>query len=391
MANWDVIVIGLGGVGSAAAYHLARAGHRVLGLDQYEPVHAYGSSHGLTRIIRQAYFEHPSYVPLLQRAYELWDDLEQASGQRLFHRTGLVEIGPADGIVIPGVLRSAAEHQLDIESLTIDEVGRRWPGLAGPGLLDSQPGPSGAKLQTDWRAVIEHNAGYLRVEACVETHLQLAQQHSATLKFRQRVRRWTIDGDGVTVSTDEGVQRAAHLVVACGAWSQPMLGKLGMPLRVLRKHLYWYQPQQTGCTEREGFPCFFHETPAGYFYGFPATDGAGDSAGVKVARHSGGTEIDAPTPTHPSDPADQALVEDYLRDFLPGVGTDLIDQQGCYYTVTPDEHFILDRHPEQDQVTIVAGLSGHGFKFTSVLGELAGKLASGEPTMLDTSLLRIDR
>jgi monomeric sarcosine oxidase len=372
MSNWDVIVIGLGGVGSAAAFHLAAAGCRVLGLDQHAPAHAFGSSHGQTRIIRQAYFEHPSYVPLLRRAYELWNELEDRTGQNLFQRTGLVELGPADGVVIPGVLRAAAEHDLAIEELSAADVSLRWPGLVG---------------NDQWRAVIEQNAGYLRVEACVKAHLQCAANASATLRHGEPVTQWLIDGCGVAVTTAAGVERASRLVIAGGPWSGAILKQPGFPLRLLRKQQYWYSPQRPGYRESDGFPCFFCETPSGHFYGFPSIN----DAGVKVARHSGGPVIDATSRDHPPDPEDRKLVEDFLRAHLPGVGHRLLSRAGCYYTMTPDEHFIVDTHPSHDQVTVIAGLSGHGFKFTGVLGEIACQIATGRPASYDTELLGLGR
>ncbi len=368
--NWDVIVVGLGGVGSAAAYHLSRAGKRVLGIDQYPPVHAHGSSHGKTRIIRQAYFEHSDYVPLLRRAYVLWDDLCEQTNERLFVRTGLVEMGPSDGVVIPGVLRSAREHNLEVEEISVDEVHRRWPQLA-----------AACQMQ----AVIEANAGYLKVEACVAAHLRLADQAGATLVHETPVVQWQADGDGVVVSTPRDNYRAARLIVAAGAWTTQILSEIGVPLQVLRKHQYWYQPTSAGFHQREGFPCFFHETPAGYFYGFPAFD----EVGVKIARHSGGTPINVPAENLPCDEADRRLAEQYSMEYLPGLGTSLINQSGCYYTVTPDEHFVVGLHPQHAQVVVVAGLSGHGFKFTSVLGELASQLAIDGQTQLRTDLFAI--
>ncbi|WP_182867359.1 N-methyl-L-tryptophan oxidase [Stieleria mannarensis] len=377
MANWDAIVIGLGGAGSAAAYHLAARGCRVLGLDQHHRGHALGSSHGKTRIIRQAYFEHPSYVPLLRRAYQLWNELQLAYGEQLYHPTGLVELGPADGVVIPGVLRSAAEHGLAIEELSVDEVAHRWSGFAGPRL----------RQHGDWRAVIEKDAGYLRVEDCVEAHLRLAEQASATLRHDRPVRQWRTTGQGVEVTTDDGIEVAAKLVIAGGPWNGTLLSSHGIRLRVLRKYQYWYRPKLSGYAQHDGFPCFFHETPTGYFYGFP---GIGDE-GLKVARHSGGTPVESPTSPHPIDREEQRQIEDFLKGYLPGVGAQLKAQSGCYYTMTADEHFVVDLIPNAPQVAVVAGLSGHGFKFTSVMGELASQLAIDGETMLDTSLLRFGR
>ncbi len=372
MATWDVIVIGLGGVGSATAFHLAAAGYRVLGIDQYHAAHDRGSSHGKTRIIRQAYFEHPAYVPLLRRAYELWNLVEQQSHTKLYYRTGLVEMGPPDGVVIPGVLRSAVEHDLSIEQLPSAEVTRKWPGIA----------------ENDrWLAVIEHDAGFLRVEDCVTAHLGLAREAGASCVHGAAAVRWQIEGSSVAVLTDHGTEYADRLVVAGGPWSGLLLADLNLPLQVLRKHQYWFQPDKPGFELEDGFPCFFHETPTGLFYGFPSIDGSG----VKVARHSGGEKIDMPEATHPADDDDRSLVEDYVATCLPGVSNTLLAHAGCYYTTTPDEHFIVDAHPEHSQVTLVAGLSGHGFKFASVLGEIASQLAITGTTSLDRSLFKIDR
>jgi len=366
--TWDVIVLGLGGVGSAAVCHLANAGCRVLGLDQYAPVHDLGSSHGRTRAIRQAYFEHPAYVPLLMRAYELWGELEDQSQDTLLHRTGLVEIGPADGVVIPGVLRSANEHGLNVERLTSHDVMRRWPGL---------------RAEEDWVGVLENEGGYLEVERAVSTHLRLAQRAGATCRHEEEVLAWCVKDGAVEISTAKETYHAGHLVVAAGAWSQSMLIELEVKLRVLRKHQYWYTPGSTGFQQSEGFPCFFHETPSGYFYGFPANE----ACGVKVARHSDGTPLHHPSPHVPCQ-EDQHAVEGYLKDYLPNVGDQLESQCGCYYTMTADEHFLIDRHPLYPQVTVLAGLSGHGFKFTSVLGEIAAQLALHGKTELDTTLFQ---
>lgn len=372
MASWDVIVVGLGGVGSAAACHLAMSGNRVLGIDQFAPTHDRGSSHGKTRVIRQAYFEDPAYVPLLKRAYALWDELEQIAGERLFYRTGLVELGPTNGVVIPGVLRSAREHDLEVEELSVAELTRRWPGIGG---------------HQDWQVVIERNAGFLRVEACVQAHLRTAHQYGASCLHGAKVDGWEVDGEGVSVFIDQSVERADRLVLAGGPWSSQLMSQLGLKLQVLRKHQYWFDPKVAGFELDDGFPCFFHETPEGYFYGFPSIDGSG----VKVARHSGGTPVDQPSEGHADDPHDRTMVDRFVAEFLPGVGEKLVDQAGCYYTVTADEHFVIDRHPEHPQVTIVAGLSGHGFKFTSVLGEIAAQLSSDQATAHEIELFAIDR
>ena len=360
MAIWDVIVIGAGGVGSATAMHLAKSGVRTLGIDQYSPAHDRGSSHGQTRIIRQAYFEHPCYVPLLKRAYDLWGELEQYTNQKLFHRTGLVEIGPADGIVIPGVLHSAMTHDLPIERLSPADIRERWPGIGG---------------NNDWRAVIEQNAGFLKVEQCVQAHLAMATHHGCDLVHNCGVHQWSSDSREVKVTTDHGVEIAAQLVIAGGPWTHSLIPELSKSLKILRKHLYWFQPESDGFQEKDGFPCFFHETANGFFYGFPCFDGTG----VKIARHSGGQPIDAPdldsSTEITTDSEDRELVIDFANDYLPGLGSTLVKTAKCYYTSTPDEHFVIDQLPGHENVCVVAGLSGHGFKFASALGEIASNLA----------------
>ena len=376
LAIWDVIVIGVGGVGSATAMHLAQTGVRTLGIDQYPPAHARGSSHGQTRIIRQAYFEHPCYVPLLQRAYDLWGELEQHTNQKLFHRTGLVELGPRDGVVIPGVLRSARTHALPIERLSPTEVRERWPGVRG---------------HEDWGAVIEQNAGFLKVEQCVEAHLEMAAHHGCELVHHCGVHEWSSHSHEVRVVTDHGVEKAAQLVIAGGPWTRTLIPSLSPWLQILRKHLYWFQPAGHGFREKDGFPCFFHETDNGFFYGFPCFNGTG----VKIARHSGGQPIEAPDQDSANentlDDQDRQLVIDYANEYLPGLGSSLVTSAHCYYTSTPDEHFVIDRLPDHQNVTIVAGLSGHGFKFASVLGELASQMALGREPAFDISPFAITR
>lgn len=365
-------MLGLGGVGSAAAYQLSRRGYRVLGIDPNPPGHDRGSSHGQTRIIRQAYFEHPHYVPLLRDAYDLWHQLETEAETKLFHRTGLLQIGPTDGVVVLGVLRSAELHSLPIETLGANELRQRFPQV---------------RTEDHWVAVLEHNAGYLRVEACVLAHLQLANRQGASLRHGDRVIQWHVDGDGVVVETTKGIERAARLVIAAGPWAGSVLAGCGAQLEVLRKHMYWYEPAENGYGEQDGMPCFFYETKHGYFYGFPARD----HRGLKVARHSGGQRIKSfgeRSPEPSIDGEDRKLVELFLRNHLPGVGNVFHEQQSCFYTMTTDENFIVDTLPNCPQVVVIAGLSGHGFKFTSVLGKIACELAMDGITKRDIDFLR---
>ena len=371
--SYEAIVVGLGGVGSAAAYSLAKRGHRVLGLDQYSPPHNRGSSHGETRIIRKSYFEHPEYVPLLGRAYDLWRELESRTGMQLYVATGLLEIGPSDGMVIPGVLRSAARFDLPIERMTMSEATYRYPSLRGD--------PS-------WSVLFEQDAGYLNVEACVQAHLKCAAQFGAELAMEQTVLGWQADGTGVSVRTKDRVLRADKLIITAGPWAGELLRDFQIPLHVLSKHLYWYETNNHAYREPDGFPCFFYETPAGCFYGFPERD----ALGLKIAQHTGGEQVNAQIDgVHERDTRDQTAVETFLASNLPEVSRRMTRWSGCYYTMTPDENFIVDSLPNYPQVTIVAGLSGHGFKFTSVLGELAADIATNKKLDSDLTFLGLSR
>jgi len=372
-ASYEAIVVGLGGVGSAAVYSLAKRGHCVLGLDQFSPPHDRGSSHGETRIIRKSYFEHAGYVPLLCRAYDLWRELESQTGKQLYVPTGLLEIGPPDGMVIPGVLKSAAQFDLPIERMTMAEATYRYPALRGD--------PS-------WSVLFEQDAGYLNVEACVKAHLESAAELGAELAMEQTVLSWQPDGTGVAVRTRDRVLRANKLILTAGPWAGELLGEFNVPLHVLHKHLYWYETNNNSYREPDGFPCFFYETPTGCFYGFPERD----ALGLKIAQHTGGTRANSQIDgVHERDGIDQTAVESFLASNLPDVSRRMTRWSGCYYTMTPDENFIIDTLPNHPQVTLVAGLSGHGFKFTSVLGELAADLALSKSLDFDLNFLSLAR
>ena len=372
-ATFDTIVIGLGGVGSATACALASQNVRTLGIDQFTPPHSRGSSHGETRIIRKAYFEHPSYVPLLLRSYELWSQLELLTEQKLFHRTGLLEIGPSDGIVVPGVLLSAATHGLEVETMSMSEAQRRFPGIDG---------------DPTWSVLLEHDAGYLKVDECVSTYLQQARMLGAELKVDEVVVDWQSRGEAVVVRTNKDEYHARSLVIAAGPWASETLARYRLPLRIVRKHQYWFRGRTPWYRKNHGFPCYFYETPQGYFYGFPELGGSG----MKVARHSGGDVVQPPIDgQHPVDDNDRMLVESFLERHLPQMDPDCLQSKGCYYTMTPDENFIVDRLPDAPNVTVVAGLSGHGFKFTSVLGEIAACLSTGRNSPCPIDFLSLHR
>ena len=370
MKRFDVIVIGTGGMGASAAMHLASRGVRVCGLDRFPPGHDRGSSHRQTRLIRMAYYEHPDYVPLLRRSYELWHDLETIVGRTLLVESGLLLAGPPDGAVVAGTLRSAAIHSLPVEPMTGRDASDRWPSL---------------RIPEEWTAVYEARGGYLLVEDCVAAHAAAAVRLGAHLDHGCTVRGWRTVGHGdhdrhVIVETDIGSYAADRLVVTAGAWAGDLLQLPSLPMKVLRKSLFWYQPEATRAAAYAAgrLPCFAFDGPTGFFYGFPAID----ERGVKIAEHTGGTPVADPLSLDRGiDAREQERVEAVLADHLPklrerpSLRERPTAHSACLYTMSPDGHFVVGLHPRHPNVTIAAGFSGHGFKFASVIGEILADLA----------------
>jgi sarcosine oxidase len=372
LTNFDRIVVGLGGVGSAALRSLAKHGIRVLGLEQFGIAHDRGSSHGQTRIIRQGYFEHPNYVPLVQRADALWCELEQELRVRLFDRVGIVEVGPPDGRLLRGVELSATRHQLPIEHFGAVDSERRFPMFSVP-----------AESQT----IFEPTAGLLYVERCVSAQAESAQRAGAILRCGETVLQIESSNHQVQVTTDRDKYVAGGVVICGGAWSQT-LTLYDLPLRVVRKHLHWFPRHDPRFHIDQGVPVFLYERPHGYFYGFPAVD----SRGVKVAEHSGGESVKDPTHVDRTpDSSDRLRVCQFVEECLPYVVPEPADHAVCMYTLTPDEHFVIDWHPRLERTVFAAGLSGHGFKFAPALGETLADLSLHGATQWDIEFLSASR
>ncbi len=362
-ALYDVIVAGLGGMGSAAAYHLAGRGVRVLGLEQFTPAHDRGSSHGQSRIIRKAYFEDPAYVPLVLRSYELWQRLERETGRELLRITGGLMLGGRDSAVVRGSIRSAEEHGLAHEVLDAADVRRRFPPFAlYPGSL----------------AVYELEAGVLHPEAAVHAHLDRAHALGAELRFGEPILRWEARGDGlsVVVETARGRYEASRLVVTAGPWAPRLLENLSLPLSVDRQVQFWFRPVAGVEPFLPGrFPIFVWELEDGAaMYGFPALDGP--DGGVKAALHHGGAVCTADTLDRQVDEAEIARMRLYLARYIPLLAGECVHAATCMYTNTPDLHFVIALHPHHREVAIAAGFSGHGFKFTPVVGEILADLVT---------------
>lgn len=358
-------------MGSATAYHAASRGHRVLGLDAYARNHANGSSHGRSRIIRESYAEGPQYVPLVQRAYKLWRDLEESSGRRLLNITGGLYIGSPDSEIITGVLRSAQAHGLSCEYLTAADTMLRYPGFRVP---------------DNMVAVYESNGGVLDAEACVGAHLDLAARHGAELRHGEPVLGWTAGVGGVRVQTARGSYLGDRLVIAAGPWTGELLADLSLPLAVWRVYNVFFEPMRP---EFDVGRCPFYllEVPEGTYYGFPSLPGQG----LKVGRHDAG-EVSAPESIRRSvGPGEVGALRAVLDRYLPGAAGALKATTTCIYTMTPDEHFIIDRHPGHPQVVYASPCSGHGFKFSSAIGEVLADLALEGASKLDVSVFSAAR
>jgi sarcosine oxidase len=350
-------------MGSAAVAHLAARGQRVVGMEQFQPGHSHGSSHGRSRIIRLAYFEHPAYVPLLRRAYELWRRLEVDSGRQILQMTGGLMIGAPDSAVVAGSLRSAREHDLAHELLDATEIHRRFPPFTPrQGIV----------------ALFEREAGSLFPEEGIRAHLDVAARHGAVLHVDERVEDWRVrSSQTIEVITSRSRYECERLVICPGAWASTLFKIDWLPLEVEPQMLYWFEPAGGAAPfAPDRFPIYIWDMGGNVqFYGFPADA----DARVKVAFFRA-AKIDEPSMRAVLDPCIPALAR----------GT-LVDAVSCKYTLTPDHHFVIDHHPDHPRVVIASPCSGHGYKFAAVVGEIVADLAIGETTRHPIDLFAVSR
>src|SRR5262245_58692599 len=371
--TFDVIVVGAGGMGSAAAFELARRGRSVLALELFPLVHDRGSSHGHTRIIRRAYYEHPAYVPLVRRAFERWYDLEQRTGRHLLTECGCLSIGVPDGEVVTGVLASARQHSLAVELFNAAALRGRFPQFHVPG---------------DYCGVLERDAGFLYVEDCVRAHLDEARRLGASIHAEVQATGWHSDGRSVTVTTSRGQYHAAGLVLTAGPWAGRLLSQVGAKLRVMRQTMLWFGTADDSQFRRDLFPIFLADVPEGPFYGLPVVD----ARGLKVARHYGAPELVEPESIDRElRPGDEPPVREFLHRYLPAVNGPLRYGQTCIYTLTPDRHFVTDLLSEHRNFAVAAGFCGHGFKFSSVVGEILADLVETGQTAWPVGMFAFER
>jgi sarcosine oxidase len=375
MAHFDVVVCGLGAMGSAALHHIASRGKRVLGLDRYTPGHDRGSSHGGTRIIRLGYFEHPSYVPLLWRAYELWRELEATAGRKLLHVTGIAEIGPPEGTLVKGTLASSRLHGLRHDVLAAPDLMRRFPAF---------------KLPADYVAVVQPDGGFVEVEASIAANISLAAAAGADIRSGERVQAIEPRAGSVRIVTDRGAVEAGAAIIAAGAWTKTLVPALAAPLRATREVMGWFEP--TDARLFSAFPVFIIESRHGMHYGVPPQGGVGIGAGIKIAKHHHRNEtVDPDHYDRTVSADDEALIRAAVADHIPAANGALLAAETCLYTMTPDSDFLIDRLPGAENVVVTSPCSGHGFKFAPVIGEILADLATAGVTRHDIARFSLAR
>lgn len=371
--RYDVIVVGMGGMGSAAAYQLARRGKRVLGLERFDIGHGMGSSHGVNRIIRLAYFEHPDYVPLLRHAYRLWRETEEAYGEQLLFITGSIDAGPRGSRVAAGSLASCIEHGLDHEELTARELAQRFPGW---------------QLPDGYAAVYQPEGGFVASERAILAHAWLALRHGAEIRAREPVLDWSSTGEGVSVRTPQGTYHAERLVLSAGAWMGEMVPALAGKAVPERQVIGWFWPKDPALFALDRFPVGNLLTEHGHFYVFPQWGMPGFKIGLYHHLNETGAADDLP---REANARDEEALRAGIRHYFPAADGPVMSLRGCLFTNTPDEHFVIDTLPDDPRVIVASPCSGHGFKFASAIGDILADLASGAPPAFDLGLFKLDR
>ncbi len=355
-------------MGSAALYHLARRGAtRVLGLEQFDIPNDKGSSHGRSRIIRLAYWEHPSYVPLVRRAYELWQDLEEQAGEPLLVTTGSIDAGPADSLAVAGARRACQMFDLPHAMHDGASLHTQFPGY---------------RLPADFVALYQPQGGFLLPERCVERHVDAARRAGADVRAGERVIDWAERGDNIEVRTDRDIYTCRQLVVTAGAWTGKLLDGLRPMLAPERQVMLWLQPRRPEDFQPATFPVVYLHASDGSFYGLPSYEGSG----FKFGRyHHLNQQVDPDWMDRDCHTEDEGVLREGVRRFFPDGDGPTLAMKTCIFTNTADEHFIIDRLAGSS-ITLAAGFSGHGFKFCSVVGEILAELALDGGSRHDISL-----
>jgi sarcosine oxidase len=372
--SYDVIVAGVGGMGSAACFHLARRGLRVLGLDRHDIPNALGSSHGETRIIRLAYSEHPAYVPLLRRAYELWRETGELIDERLLYTTGSIDAGPPGSPLFAGSLASCVEHGLRHETMSGGEANRLFPGY---------------RLPDDHLCLLQPDGGFVLPERTIVAHVTMAQSLGADIRGHEPVIEWTpVSGGGVRVRTPRGTYEAGRLVLSPGGWIADLVPALRGVAVAERQVLGWFQPRHTAWFGPDCFPVGNLDFAEGRYYLLPVWRVPGLKVGLYHHRGETGHPDDI---RRPPSAEDEAVLRRAVARYFPDADGPVMALHACIFTNTPDEHFIIDTLPGAEDVLVVSPCSGHGFKFVPVVGEIVADLVTAGRSRFDLSMFRLDR
>jgi sarcosine oxidase len=374
MRTFDVAVLGVGGIGSAACYHLARTGLRVVGIEQFSIPHSRGSSHGVTRILREGLHENETYVPLVRRALELWRELEKTSGTQLFYQTGSLDIGLPGSSIVVGSLNSCQRWSIPHETFAASELRRRYPVL---------------RIYDEMVAVFQPNSGFVLAEGSITAHVNGACDHGAEIHGHEKMIGWEANGDGYAIQTSHDRYEVGQIVFTVGAWASKV-GGLSVQVRPERAVLGWFQPKENAARFGVGsLPVWIIDSPdGGHFYGLPVFG----IPGFKLGRLSRNLdEVDPDLPLLEPDSRDEQDLRQFLEKHFPDANGSLLSMQTAFFEHSPDRHFIIGELPDFPGAWVIAGLSGHGFKYASALGELAKDLLVQRKSGYDLSPFRLDR
>lgn len=372
---YDLIIIGCGGIGSATLYKAACAGLTTLCIEQYEKGHQKGGTHGETRAFRKAYYDNPSYIPLLKKAYLDWKNLDANTPMDLFIESGVLEIGPANGKMIVDAMQCSNDYQIPIELLSKDQIIRRYPGFHIP---------------ENMVGIFQPQAGFLQIDNCMNYFVNSATANGASITYNEKVLSWNVNERNlVQVKTDKAIYHSKYLVITTGCWTPELLHTVNIPLKIIQKKLVWISAPKNEYTIHNSSPCFSYHLNDEVFYGFPNINGF-----VKVARHNGGELI-----RHPNESLELSnknneveAIKQFAKHYLPKLTlNDSIKEASCLYDVTPDHQFVIDTHPDYPQIAFAAGLSGHAYKMSNILGQILVDLVTKQSTEFDISFLSLNR
>ena len=379
--SFDIIVIGVGSMGSAACYYLSKGGYKVLGLEQFDITHEFGSHAGQSRIIRKAYFEHPDYVPLLERAYRNWETLEWETDKQVYYKTGLLYAGKPDNEIITGVERSAGLYNIDLDQLNIAAAADQFPPF---------------KFPEDFEILFEPEAGFITPEKAIRLYARQAKQNGVIIQSNEKVINWEREGANIIVRTDKDSYQCNKLIITAGAWAGKMIPGLADKIKVTRQFVAWIKTKNDDQFELNKFPCWMigDDVKHGCYYGFPLldTEKFGEPAGLKLAHHFPFQTTDPDNVNRQPTEVDIENLKYCLNKYLPGVFDSILHTKICLYANSPDENFIIDQLPGyEENVSIACGFSGHGFKFASVVGEILADLSINGKTDLPIKFLNANR